>query len=62
MGPAFFAGIVKGIIAGDVLNAIGYRIRPFEVEPGATDKALARRKQELSTTRSAEQETSSRRS
>ncbi len=41
MNPAFFAGIVKGIIAGDVLNAIGYRIRPFEVEPGATDKALA---------------------
>jgi len=41
MNPAFFAGIVKGIIAGDVLNAIGYRIRPFEVEEGATNKALA---------------------
>jgi predicted nucleotide-binding protein (sugar kinase/HSP70/actin superfamily) len=41
MNPAFFAGIVKGVVAGDVLNAIGYRIRPYEVEPGATDRALA---------------------
>jgi predicted nucleotide-binding protein (sugar kinase/HSP70/actin superfamily) len=45
MNPAFFAGIVKGVIAGDVLNAIGYRIRPYEVEPGATDKALTQVKQ-----------------
>jgi len=45
MNPAFFAGIVKGIIAGDVLNAIGYRLRPYEVEPGATDRALAAVKQ-----------------
>ncbi len=45
MNPAFFAGIVKGVIAGDVLNAIGYRIRPYEVEPGATDRALAEVKQ-----------------
>jgi predicted nucleotide-binding protein (sugar kinase/HSP70/actin superfamily) len=40
MNPAFFAGIVKGIIAGDVLNAIGYRIRPYEIEPGSTTRAL----------------------
>ncbi len=45
MNPAFFAGIVKGIIAGDVLNAIGYRIRPYEVEPGSTTKALEQVKQ-----------------
>jgi predicted nucleotide-binding protein (sugar kinase/HSP70/actin superfamily) len=45
MNPAFFAGIVKGVIVGDVLNAIGYRIRPYEVEPGATDKALTQVKQ-----------------
>ena len=30
----------QAIVAGDVLNAIGYRIRPYEVEPGATDRAL----------------------
>jgi predicted nucleotide-binding protein (sugar kinase/HSP70/actin superfamily) len=45
MNPAFFAGIVKGVIAGDVLNAIGYRLRPYEVEEGATDRALTAVKQ-----------------
>ncbi len=36
----FFAQIVKAVIAGDVINALGYRIRPYEVVPGATEKAL----------------------
>jgi len=36
----FFIAIVKSMIAGDVLNLIGYRIRPYEIEPGATDRAL----------------------
>jgi hypothetical protein len=36
----FFIGIVKSMIAGDVLNLIGYRIRPYETEAGATDRAL----------------------
>ncbi|MEE8410271.1 MAG: 2-hydroxyglutaryl-CoA dehydratase, partial [Myxococcota bacterium] len=40
MNPKFFIAIVKAIMAGDVLNAIGYRIRPYEVEKGATDEAL----------------------
>jgi len=40
MNPDFFIGIVKAILAGDVLNALGYRLRPYEVEPGATDRAL----------------------
>jgi len=40
MNPTFFAGIVKGIIAGDVINALAYRIRPYEVVPGSTDIAL----------------------
>ncbi|MFO0601694.1 MAG: 2-hydroxyglutaryl-CoA dehydratase [Polyangiales bacterium] len=38
--PEFFIGMIKGIVAGDVLNALGYRIRPYEVEPGATDRTL----------------------
>jgi predicted nucleotide-binding protein (sugar kinase/HSP70/actin superfamily) len=42
MGPPFFLALVKAILAGDVLNALGYRIRPYEVEKGATDAALAR--------------------
>ncbi len=40
MNPAFFIGLLKAIVVGDVLNALGYRIRPYEVEPGATDAAL----------------------
>jgi predicted nucleotide-binding protein (sugar kinase/HSP70/actin superfamily) len=40
MGPPFFISIIKGVVCGDVLNAIGYRIRPYEVVPGATNRAL----------------------
>jgi predicted nucleotide-binding protein (sugar kinase/HSP70/actin superfamily) len=42
--PKFFIGLLKALIAGDVLNGIGYRLRPYEVEPGATDKALKQAK------------------
>jgi predicted nucleotide-binding protein (sugar kinase/HSP70/actin superfamily) len=38
--PRFFVAILKALLAGDVLNGIGYRLRPYEVEPGATDAAL----------------------
>jgi predicted nucleotide-binding protein (sugar kinase/HSP70/actin superfamily) len=47
MGPSFFWPIAKALFIGDVLNAIAYRIRPFEVEAGATDKALEASKQTL---------------
>ncbi|MFO0741674.1 MAG: 2-hydroxyglutaryl-CoA dehydratase [Labilithrix sp.] len=40
LNPLFFWSIVKGMIAGDVINAIGYRLRPYEVVPGSTNKAL----------------------
>ncbi len=36
----FFLALIKALVAGDVLNGIGYRIRPFEKVPGATDQAL----------------------
>ncbi len=36
----FFVTLVKTIIAADVLNAMGYRLRPYELEPGSTDAAL----------------------
>src|SRR5688572_29184979 len=32
--PAFFKGVLQAILAGDVLNLIGYRIRPYEVTKG----------------------------
>ncbi|MBA3540435.1 MAG: 2-hydroxyglutaryl-CoA dehydratase, partial [Deltaproteobacteria bacterium] len=40
MNPTFFWGVVRAILIGDALNAQGYRIRPYEVEPGAADRAL----------------------
>jgi predicted nucleotide-binding protein (sugar kinase/HSP70/actin superfamily) len=49
LDPIFFRQLLKAIIAGDVLNAIGYRIRPYEVEAGATDAALERCKKLLAT-------------
>jgi predicted nucleotide-binding protein (sugar kinase/HSP70/actin superfamily) len=44
MNPAFFLGIVKALIAGDVINGMGYRLRPFEVEAGSTDRAMEKAK------------------
>jgi predicted nucleotide-binding protein (sugar kinase/HSP70/actin superfamily) len=40
LSPKFFWGIVKALVAGDVLNAMGYRLRPYEVTAGDTDRAL----------------------
>ncbi len=38
--PAFFIRLLKALLAGDVINAIGYRVRPYEVVPGSTDRAI----------------------
>ncbi len=40
MTPKFFWALVKALVAGDVINALGYRIRPYEVNAGETDRAL----------------------
>lgn len=47
MNPAFFIGIIKSIVCGDVLNALAYRIRPYEVTPGATNRAVEEAKRIL---------------
>jgi len=44
LNPKFFIGLLKALVAGDVINGIGYRLRPYEVEPGATDRAIKRAK------------------
>jgi len=44
LNPAFFVTILKALFAGDILNLLGYRIRPYEVVPGSTDAALVRAK------------------
>ena len=40
MNPTFFWGVVRAILVGDCLNALGYRIRPYEVVAGSADRAL----------------------
>jgi predicted nucleotide-binding protein (sugar kinase/HSP70/actin superfamily) len=44
LNAPFFMGMLKGLIAGDVINGIGYRLRPYEVVPGATDEACEKAK------------------
>ncbi|MCA9569979.1 MAG: 2-hydroxyglutaryl-CoA dehydratase [Myxococcales bacterium] len=38
--PNFAWHVVRSLIAGDVLNLVGYRMRPYEVVPGSTNAAL----------------------
>jgi predicted nucleotide-binding protein (sugar kinase/HSP70/actin superfamily) len=45
MNPKFFISLLKAIIIGDVTNALAYRIRPYEVNKGDTDRALEASKQ-----------------
>ena len=46
----FSWAVVRSLIAGDVLNLTGYRMRPYEVVPGSTDAALAECKAILDST------------
>jgi predicted nucleotide-binding protein (sugar kinase/HSP70/actin superfamily) len=38
--PKFFITLVKTIMAGDMLNELGYKIRPYEIVHGETDKCI----------------------
>lgn len=40
--PAFYKAVLQSFLVGDVLNIMGYRLRPYEVEKGATDAAIER--------------------
>lgn len=40
----FALTIVRSLIAGDIINLIGYRLRPYEVVEGSTNKALEQAK------------------
>ena len=40
MDLGFLAMFMKCLFVGDILNAIVYRTRPYEITPGATDRAL----------------------
>lgn len=43
----FGLALLSGMFAGDVVNLMGYRLRPYEVEPGATDRAMLKCRQML---------------
>jgi predicted nucleotide-binding protein (sugar kinase/HSP70/actin superfamily) len=47
LNPRFFLAVVKALIIGDILNVIGYRMRPYEIVPGSTDETLTRCKKVL---------------
>ena len=47
MNPEFFVTLTKATILGDILNALAYRIRPYEVETGRCDLALENSKRIL---------------
>src|SRR5690349_8164746 len=38
--PKFFLALLFAVFTGDALNAIGYRMRPYEIVQGSTDRAL----------------------
>jgi predicted nucleotide-binding protein (sugar kinase/HSP70/actin superfamily) len=40
LNPPFFIALLKAMLAGDVLNAMAYRLRPYELDRGAADAAL----------------------
>lgn len=47
LDSSFFISFLKAVLIGDILNALGYRIRPYEVVAGSTNAALDRCKQYL---------------
>lgn len=47
LNPQFFMALARGLFAGDVLNVLSYRIRPYEVKEGAADHAIAQVKREV---------------
>jgi predicted nucleotide-binding protein (sugar kinase/HSP70/actin superfamily) len=47
LNPKFFMALARALFAGDALNVLSYRLRPYEVEEGATDRALAEIKRDV---------------
>lgn len=45
--PKFFIALIKALSAGDVVNALAYRIRPYEIVPGSTNEAFEGAKRTL---------------
>ncbi|WP_373232717.1 2-hydroxyglutaryl-CoA dehydratase [Cohnella sp.] len=47
LDTSFFLSFIKAVLLGDILNALAYRIRPYEAVVGSTDAALDRCKKYL---------------
>ncbi len=40
LSPTFFITLIKAVMIGDIINILGYKMRPYEIEPGSTDAAI----------------------
>ncbi len=40
LSPALYITPIKAVLIGDIINLLAHKIRPYEVEAGATDKAI----------------------
>ena len=47
LDQTFFITIGKALFAGDIINLLGYRLRPYEIVEGATDRAVEAAKREM---------------
>jgi len=45
--PSFFITLIKAVIVGDLINILGYKIRPYELNSGETDRVIAEATQKL---------------
>lgn len=43
----FFLTMVKAVMVGDIINALGYRIRPYEINKGETNDVIQRAKERI---------------
>lgn len=43
----FFLTMVQAVMVGDIINALGYRIRPYEVNPGETQTVIEQAKLDI---------------
>lgn len=50
LDASFFLELLRSIIASDIVNTMAQRIRPYELEPGITDRALQKARDHLAGT------------
>ena len=48
LSPKFFITLIKAVIIGDIMNILGYKMRPYEIYAGSVDKAMEECRLEIS--------------